>query len=193
MARSRVRQVIAGLDVGTTKICCVIADWSPVGNLDIIGVGVSPSRGLRKGVVVNIDSTVESIKHAVAEAEEMAGVEIQSVIAGVAGGHIRASTAAGGGGPGKHREVSQTDIDARSSGPRGQPAPGPRDHPRAPRPSGDDQTGVKEPLGMSGVRLEVEVHSSPGDDLGAERGPQRQPPACRCRISCSSRWPPRRR
>jgi len=89
MARSRVRQVIAGLDVGTTKICCVIADWSPVGNLDIVGVGTSPSRGLRKGVVVNIDSTVESIKHAVAEAEEMAGVEIPSVIAGVAGGHIR--------------------------------------------------------------------------------------------------------
>jgi cell division protein FtsA len=61
MARSRVRQVIAGLDVGTTKICCVIADWSPVGNLDIIGVGMSPSRGLRMGVLVNIESTVESI------------------------------------------------------------------------------------------------------------------------------------
>ena len=73
MARSRVRQVIAGLDVGTTKICCVIADWSPVGNLDIIGVGVSPSRGLRKGVVVNIDSTVESIKHAVAEEGHVGG------------------------------------------------------------------------------------------------------------------------
>ena len=98
--------------MGTTKICCVIADWSPVGNLDIIGVGVSPSRGLRKGVVVNIDSTVESIKHAVAEAEEMAGVEIPSVIAGVAGGHIRGINSRGVVAvSGKHREVSQTDID----------------------------------------------------------------------------------
>src|SRR5207302_8281967 len=82
------RNVIAGLDVGTTKICCVIAEWSPDGNLEIVGVGTNPSRGLRKGVVVNIDSTVESIKRAVGEAEEMAGVEIASVIAGVAGGGI---------------------------------------------------------------------------------------------------------
>src|SRR5438876_1959877 len=88
MGRSRGRQIITGLDVGTTKICCVIAEWSPIGTLDIVGVGTSPSRGLRKGVVVNIDSTVESIKQAVGEAEEMAGVEISSVIAGVAGGHI---------------------------------------------------------------------------------------------------------
>ncbi len=89
MPRAKGRHVIAGLDVGTTKICCVIAEWSPVGNLDIIGVGTSASRGLRKGVVVNIDSTVEAIKQAVAEAEEMAGVEIASVIAGVAGGRLR--------------------------------------------------------------------------------------------------------
>ena len=68
MARARGRQIIAGLDVGTTKICCVIAEWAPPGGLDIVGIGVSPSRGLRKGVVVNIDSTVESIKQAVAEA-----------------------------------------------------------------------------------------------------------------------------
>src|SRR5438128_9190356 len=80
---------IAGLDGGATKICCVIAEWSPVGDLEIVGIGTNPSRGLRKGVVVNIDSTVESIKRAVGEAEEMAGVEIASVIAGVAGGHMR--------------------------------------------------------------------------------------------------------
>src|SRR5262249_61598826 len=105
MSRAKGRHVIAGLDVGTTKICCVIAEWSPVGNLDIVGVGTSPSRGLRKGVVVNIDSTVESIKHAVAEAEEMAGVEIPSVIAGVAGGHsTRSSSRRGGGGWGGHRQ-----------------------------------------------------------------------------------------
>ena len=112
MPRARGRHVIAGLDVGTTKICCVIAEWSAVGKLDIIGVGTNPSRGLRKGVVVNIDSTVESIKRAVGEAEEMAGVEIASVIAGVAGGHIRGVNSRGVVAvSGKHREVSQTDID----------------------------------------------------------------------------------
>ena len=68
MARSRMRQVIAGLDVGTTKICCVIADWSPVGNLDIVGVGTSPSRGLRKGVVVtsvpyHVDADEGAVEH----------------------------------------------------------------------------------------------------------------------------------
>ena len=112
MPRAKGRHVIAGLDVGTTKICCVIASFSPVGNLDIVGVGTSPSRGLRKGVVVNIDSTVESIKQAVGDAEEMAGVEIASVIAGVAGGHIRGINSRGVVAvSGKHREVSQTDID----------------------------------------------------------------------------------
>jgi cell division protein FtsA len=161
MARSRVRQVIAGLDVGTTKICCVIADWSPVGNLDIVGVGTSPSRGLRKGVVVNIDSTVESIKHAVAEAEEMAGVEIPSVIAGVAGGHIRGINSRGVVAvSGKHREVSQADIDRALDAARAVNLPQDREiiHVLPQTFLVDDQDGVKEPLGMSGVRLEVEVH-----------------------------------
>ncbi len=161
MARSRVRQVIAGLDVGTTKICCVIADWSPVGNLDIVGVGTSPSRGLRKGVVVNIDSTVESIKHAVAEAEEMAGVEIGSVIAGVAGGHIRGINSRGVVAvSGKHREVSQADIDRALDAARAVNLPQDREiiHVLPQTFLVDDQDGVKEPLGMSGVRLEVEVH-----------------------------------
>src|SRR2546426_10416481 len=116
MPRAKGRNVIAGLDVGTTKICCVIAEWSPDGNLEIVGVGTNPSRGLRKGVVVNIDSTVESIKRAVGEAEEMAGVEIASVIAGVAGGHIRGGNSRGAGARGgKHRGGGPTPI---------RPAPG---------------------------------------------------------------------
>src|SRR5262245_62645359 len=112
MARARGRQVIAGLDVGTTKICCVIAEYAAGGGLEIIGVGVSPSRGLRKGVVVNIDSTVESIKQAVNEAEEMAGVEIASVLAGIAGGHIRGVNSRGVVGvSGEHREDGQEEVD----------------------------------------------------------------------------------
>src|SRR5262245_13140125 len=79
--------VIAGLDVGTTKICALIGEPGPSG-VDIIGIGQHPSRGLRKGMVVNIDSTVEAIKRAVAEAEQMAGVEIESVYASIGGGHL---------------------------------------------------------------------------------------------------------
>ena len=112
MGRAKGRAVIAGLDVGTTKICCVIAEPAPAGGLDIVGVGVSPSRGLRKGVVVNIDSTVEAVRQAVAEAEQVAGVEIGSVVAGIAGGHIRGINSRGVVAvSGKHREVSQADVD----------------------------------------------------------------------------------
>ncbi len=161
MARARGRQIIAGLDVGTTKICCVIAEWAPPGGLDIVGIGVSPSRGLRKGVVVNIDSTVESIKQAVAEAEQMAGIEIASVVAGVAGGHIRGLNSRGVVAvSGKHREVSQADIDRALEAAKAVNLPQDREviHVLPQAFVVDDQDGVKEPLGMSGVRLEVEVH-----------------------------------
>jgi cell division protein FtsA len=161
MPRAKGRHVVAGLDVGTTKICCVIAESSAVGNLDIIGVGTSPSRGLRKGVVVNIDSTVESIKQAVSEAEEMAGVEIASVLAGVAGGHIRGVNSRGVVAvSGKHREVSQADIDRALDAARTINLPPDREviHILPQTFIVDDQDGIKEPLGMSGVRLEVEVH-----------------------------------
>ena len=161
MPRIKGRQVIAGLDVGTTKSCCVIAEWSPVGDLDIIGVGVSPCRGLRKGVVVNIDSTVESIKHAVSEAEEMAGVEIASVLVGIAGGHIRGVNSRGViAVSGKHREVGQHDIDRALDAARAINLPQDREviHVLPQTYVVDDQDGVKEPRGMAGVRLEVEVH-----------------------------------
>jgi cell division protein FtsA len=161
MARARGRPLVSGLDVGTTKICCVIAEWSPRGRLDIIGIGMSPSRGLRKGVVVNIDSTVESIKHAVAEAEQMAGVEISSVLAGIAGGHIRGINSRGVVAvSGKHREVSQQDIDRALEAAKAINLPQEREiiHVLPQTFVVDDQDGIKEPLGMSGVRLEVEVH-----------------------------------
>ena len=81
--------VIAGLDLGTTKVCAIVGEVKDAGQVDIIGIGISPSHGLKKGVVVNIDSTVESIKKAVHEAELMAGVEINSVYVGISGGHIK--------------------------------------------------------------------------------------------------------
>ena len=81
-------ELIVGLDIGTTKICCIVGEITPDG-IDVVGIGTQPSRGLRKGVVINIDATVASIRRAVEEAELMAGCEISSVYAGIAGGHIR--------------------------------------------------------------------------------------------------------
>src|SRR5512147_3101343 len=105
---ARKEDLIVGLDIGTTKICAVVAEATEHG-LDIVGIGTHPSRGLRKGVVVDIDATVESIKHAVEEAELMADCEITSVYAGIAGGHIRAFNSHGVVAV-KNREVSPSDV-----------------------------------------------------------------------------------
>ncbi len=101
--------LIIGLDIGTTKICAVVGEISPSG-VDIVGIGTHPSVGLRKGVVVNIESTVNSIKKAVEEAELMAGCEIRSVYAGIAGGHIKAFNSHGVIAV-KTREVTRGDIE----------------------------------------------------------------------------------
>jgi cell division protein FtsA len=151
---------VVGLDVGTTKICAVIAAPRS-GGVDVVGVGAAPSRGLRRGVVVNIDSTVEAIKHAVAEAEQMAGVEVAAVYAGVAGGHIRSVNSRGVVAiSGKDREVSQTDVDRAVDAARAINIPQDREiiHVLPQTFMIDDADGVREPIGMSGVRLEVEAH-----------------------------------
>jgi cell division protein FtsA len=161
MARGRKRSPIAGLDLGTTKVCCVIGEADEGGAFRVIGVGISPSRGLRKGVVVNIDSTVESIRQAVADAEQMAGVEITSVVAGVAGGHIRGVNSRGVVAvSGKHREVCPADVERALEAAKAINLPPDREviHVLPQAFVVDDQDGVKDPLGMSGVRLEVEVH-----------------------------------
>src|SRR4030067_928101 len=101
--------IIVGLDIGTTKICAIVGEKTRDG-VEIIGIGTHPSRGLRKGVVVNIESTVESIKKAVEEAELMAGCEINKVYCGIAGGHIKAFNSHGVIAI-KNREITQADID----------------------------------------------------------------------------------
>ena len=88
MARDS-KNLIVGLDIGTTKVCVVIGQYGDSGQLEIVGVGTTPSRGLRRGVVINIEKTVESIKEAIEEAETMAGCEIRSVYAGVGGGQTK--------------------------------------------------------------------------------------------------------
>ena len=153
--------MVTGLDVGTTKVCAIIGEVIPVGGLSIIGIGTSPSRGLRKGVVVNIDSTVEAIKEAVGEAEQMAGVEVGSVYAGVSGGHIRGVNSRGVVAvSGKNKEVAPADLERALEAARAINLPPDREiiHVLPQAYVVDDQDGVKEPLGMSGVRLEVEVH-----------------------------------
>ncbi len=151
--------ILVGLDIGTTKICTVVGEVSDDGKINIIGMGTNPSRGLKKGVVVNIESTVDSIKKAVEEAELMAGVEINSVYAGIAGGHIKSFNSRGVIAV-KDEEVSQGDIGRVVDAARAVAIPLDRKiiHVISQEFIIDGQDGIKEPLGMSGVRLEAEVH-----------------------------------
>jgi cell division protein FtsA len=159
--RAKGPEPVVGLDVGTTKICAVIGRPKPGGGLDVIGVGSAPSRGLRRGVVVNIDSTVEAIKQAVADAEQMAGIDVSRVWAGVAGGHIRSLNSRGVVAiSGRDREVSAADVERAVEAARAINVPQDREiiHVLPQTFAVDDADGVREPIGMSGVRLEVEVH-----------------------------------
>src|SRR5437588_9045344 len=103
------RDIVGAIDTGTTKICCIVGEVPPDG-IDVIGIGTHPSRGLRKGVVINIEATVASIRRAVEEAELMAGAEISAVYAGIAGGHIRGFNSQGVVAV-KDKEVKQGDIE----------------------------------------------------------------------------------
>ncbi len=163
-------QILVGLDIGTTKICAIVAEVTEDGSLNIIGVGSSPSRGLRKGVVVNIESTVESIKKAVEEAELMAAVQINSVYTGIAGSHISGENTKGVVAL-KKQEVTREDIQRAIESARTL-AVIPHDrrilHVLPREFVVDEQDGVREPLGMSGNRLEVNVHVITGAVTSAQ-------------------------
>ena len=153
-------EIVVGLDIGTTKICCIVGEISPDGgDIDVIGIGIQPSRGLRKGVVINIDATVASIRRAVEEAELMAGCEITSVYAGIAGGHIRGFNSQGVVAV-KEKEVMAGDIARVLDAARAINIPQDREilHVLPQEYIIDEQDGIREPLGMSGVRLEAKVH-----------------------------------
>jgi len=151
-------ELIVGLDIGTTKICAVVGEMNPDG-IDIVGIGTHASVGLRKGVVVNIESTVDSIKRAIEEAELMAGCEITSVYAGIAGGHIKGFNSHGIVAV-KGNEVTQKDIDRVIDAARAVAIPPDREvvHVLPQEFIVDEQDGIQEPLGMSGVRLEARIH-----------------------------------
>jgi cell division protein FtsA len=155
---ARKEDLIVGLDIGTTKICAVVAEPTENG-VDVIGIGTHPSRGLRKGVVVDIDATVDSIKHAVEEAELMADCEITSVYAGIAGGHIEGFNSHGIVAV-KDREVTESDVRRVIDAAKAVAIPMDREviHVIPQEYIIDDQDGIREPLGMSGVRLEAKIH-----------------------------------
>lgn len=150
--------IIAGLDLGTTKVCAIVAEQTADG-LDIIGIGSVPSKGLKKGVVVNIESTVQAIKAAVEQAETMAGVEINTVYAGIAGSHVRGMNKEGVAAI-QTREVTREDVARVLEQAKAVPLPGDRQvlHVLPQEYIVDDQDGIREPIGMSGVRLEARVH-----------------------------------
>ena len=155
---SRNNELIVGLDIGTTKICAVVAEQTESG-IDVVGIGTHPSSGLRKGVVIDIDATVASIKHAVEEAELMADCEITSVYAGIAGGHIRAFNSHGVVAV-KDGEVQEIDVKRVIDAAKAVAIPMDREviHVIPQEFIIDDQDGIREPLGMSGVRLEAKIH-----------------------------------
>lgn len=150
--------IIVGLDIGTTKICAVVGEIAD-GNVNIIGIGTHPSIGLRKGVVVNIESTVESIKKAVEEAELMAGCEISSVYAGIAGGHITGFNSRGIVAI-KGPEITPNDVERVIDAARAVAIPMDREviHVLPQEYMVDDQIGIQNPVGMAGVRLEAKIH-----------------------------------
>jgi cell division protein FtsA len=160
--------IIVGLDIGTSKVCAIVGEMTEKG-VEIIGVGTHASQGLRKGVVINIESTVESIKKAVTEAELMAGCEINSVFTGIAGGHIKGFNSHGIVAV-KNKEVSERDVERVIDAAKAVAIPMDREvlHILPQDYIIDEQDGIKEPLGMSGVRLEAKVHIVTGAVTSAQ-------------------------
>jgi len=161
-------KIVVGLDIGTTKICAVVGEVRPEG-IEIIGMGSHPSEGLRKGVVINIDNTVNSIKEAVEEAETMAGCEITAAYTGIAGGHIKGFNFPGVIGL-KEKEVTKKDIERVIEAASAVAIPMDREviHTLVQEFIVDDQDGILDPLGMSGTRLEAKVHIVTGSVTSAQ-------------------------
>ena len=162
-------ELFVGLDIGTTKICAIIGEARPSGTLDIVGFGAHPSHGLRKGVVVDVESTQASIRHAVREAELMAGCEVTHVYAGIAGAHVQGQNSHGIVAV-KNGEVTQLDISRVIDAARAVAIPHDREviHILPQEYVVDHQDGIREPLGMSGVRLEAKVHIVTGAMTSAQ-------------------------
>jgi cell division protein FtsA len=163
MSRRNDKNLLVGLDIGTSKVAALVGELKDDNQIEIIGIGTHPSRGLKKGVVVDIESTVQSIQRAVEEAELMAGCEIHSVHAGIAGSHVRSLNSHGITAI-KEVEVTQSDVDRVIDAARAVAIPADQKilHILPQEFIIDDQEGIREPIGMCGVRLEARVHMVTG-------------------------------
>lgn len=169
MAKQIERSVIVGLDIGTSKVAAIVGEVNESGDVEVIGIGSTPSRGLKKGVVINLESTVNSIQRAVEEAELMAGCQITSVYVGIAGSHIKSLNSHGIVAI-KDKEVSQYDINRVIDSARAVAIPADQKiiHILPQEFIIDLQAGIKEPIGMSGIRLEAKVHMVTGSVSAAQ-------------------------
>ena len=174
MIRKHEKELIVGLDIGTSKVVAIVAAPIPDAEsnepqLEIIGLGSHPSRGMKKGVVVNIESTVQSIQRAIEEAELMAGCQIFSVYVGIAGNHIQSQNSDGNVAI-NDKEISQSDIDRVLEAAQAVPLPGDQKllHVMPQEYLIDQQGGIRDPIGMSGVRLEAQVHLITGAASAAQ-------------------------
>lgn len=159
MGSTQSKKMIVGLDIGTSKVVAIVGEIGPEGDIEVVGIGSNPSKGMKKGVVVNIESTVLSIQRAVEEAELMAGCQIHSVYVGIAGSHIRSLNSHGIVAI-KDREVYAADLERVIDAAQAVAIPADQKilHILPQEYVIDNQEGIKEPLGMSGVRLEAKVH-----------------------------------
>ncbi|MGH8455994.1 MAG: cell division protein FtsA, partial [Stenotrophobium sp.] len=164
-----VRNLLVGLDIGTSKVACVVGEVMPDGRIEVVGEGSAHSRGMKKGVVVNIEATVQSIRRAVENAEQMAACRAQSVHVGVSGPHIKSFNSTGVV-PVRNREVHTRDVEAVIDAARAIAIPADQKilHVVPQEFVVDGQDGIHEPVGMSGVRLEAHVHMVTGSLSAAQ-------------------------
>jgi len=169
MSRKAPRDLIVGLDIGTSKVVAIVGGSTPDGRLEVVGLGSHPSRGMNKGVVVNIEATTQSIRRAVEEAELMAGCRIQSVYAGISGAHVKSFNSQGIVGV-SHGEVSPHDVERVIAAARAMAIPADQKvlHVVPQEFIVDGQEGIAEPVGMAGVRLEAKVHMVTGGASAAQ-------------------------
>lgn len=158
------KNVVVGLDIGTSKVVAIIGEITAEDKIEVVGIGSHPSRGLKKGVVVNIDATVQSVQRAVQEAESMAGYQIQTVYTGIAGSHIRSFNSHGIVAIRDQQEVTAIDVERVIDAAKAVAIPADQKtlHILPQEFIIDNQEGIKEPIGMSGVRLEAKVHMVTG-------------------------------
>ena len=163
MSKKMEKNLIVGLDIGTSKVVAIVGEITPDNEVEIIGLGSHPSRGLKKGVVVNIESTVQSIQRAIEEAELMSGCQIHSVYAGIAGSHVRSLNSHGIVAI-RDKEVMSADVERVIDAARAVAIPADQKilHILPQEFIIDEQESIREPVGMSGVRLEAKVHMVTG-------------------------------